>query len=107
MEAAIDFSFIYDLVKDMYSEVGRLQDEINQVRENHEKKPFPPDKFDKVENKAIKKSKTDLESGYYVGDEGTKQFAYSFHSTADRNGFVLRTIVTLGNTHDSHILEHC
>ncbi|CAH0191621.1 hypothetical protein SRABI133_01676 [Peribacillus simplex] len=23
MEAAIDFSFIYDLVKDMYSEIGR------------------------------------------------------------------------------------
>ncbi|KWW16357.1 hypothetical protein AS888_24655, partial [Peribacillus simplex] len=23
MEAAIDFTFIYDLVKDMYSEVGR------------------------------------------------------------------------------------
>ena len=30
MEAAIDFTFIYDLVKGMYSEVGCLQDEINQ-----------------------------------------------------------------------------
>ena len=25
----------------------RLQEEINQDRENHGKKPFPPDKFDK------------------------------------------------------------
>ena len=38
-------------------------------------------------------------------DERTKQFAYSFHAAADRNGFVLGTIVTPGNIHDSQILE--
>ncbi|MDQ7864925.1 transposase [Peribacillus frigoritolerans] len=70
-----------------------------------EKKPFPPDKFDKEETKEIKESTTDSESGYYVKDERTKQFAYSFHAAADRNGFVLGTIVTPGNTHDSQILE--
>ncbi len=84
---------------------GRLQEEINQDRENHGKKPFPPDKFDKEETKEIKESTTDSESGYYVKDERTKQFAYSFHAAADRNGFVLGTIVTPGNTHDSQILE--
>jgi hypothetical protein len=84
---------------------GRLQEEINQNRENHWKKPFPPDKFDKEETKEIKESITDSESGYYVKDERTKQFAYSFHAAADRNGFVLGTIVTPGNTHDSQILE--
>ncbi|MDM5225015.1 IS1182 family transposase [Cytobacillus sp. NJ13] len=83
----------------------RLQEEINQDREDHGKKPFPPDKFDKEEHKEIKESTTDPESGYYVKDERTKQFAYSFHTAADRNGFVLGTIVTPGNTHDSHILE--
>ncbi|MBY6054638.1 MULTISPECIES: IS1182 family transposase [Bacillaceae] len=83
----------------------RLQEEINQDREDHGKKPFPPDKFDKEEYKEIKESTTDPESGYYVKDERTKQFAYSFHAAADRNGFVLGTIVTPGNTHDSHILE--
>ena len=31
-----------------------------------EKKPFPPDKFDKEETKEIKESITDSESGYYV-----------------------------------------
>jgi hypothetical protein len=31
---------------------GRLQDEINQDRENHGKKPFPPDKFDKEKTKS-------------------------------------------------------
>ena len=83
----------------------RLQEEINQDREDHGKKPFPPDKFDKEEYKEIKESTTDPESGYYVKDERTKQLAYSFHAAADRNGFVLGTIVTPGNTHDSHILE--
>lgn len=83
----------------------RLQEEINQDREDHGKKPFPPDKFDKEEFKEIKESTTDPESGYYVKDERTKQFAYSFHAAADRNGFVLGTIVTPGNTHDSHIFE--
>jgi transposase len=84
---------------------GRLQEEINQDRENHGKKPFPSDKFDKEETKEIKESTTDSESGYYVKDERTKQFAYSFHAAADRNGFVLGTIVTPGNIHDSQILE--
>ncbi|OCA88381.1 transposase [Bacillus sp. FJAT-27225] len=83
----------------------KLEEEINQDREDHGKKPFPPDKFDKEELKEIKESTTDPESGYYVKDERTKQFAYSFHAASDRNGFILGTIVTPGNTHDSHILE--
>ncbi len=33
-----------------------------------------------------------------------KIIAYLFHSAADRNGYVLGTIVTPGNAHDSHIL---
>ncbi|WP_042458483.1 IS1182 family transposase, partial [Neobacillus dielmonensis] len=84
---------------------SRLQEEINTDREEHGKKPFPPDKFEKEENKEIKESTTDPESGYYVKDERTKQFAYSFHTAADRNGFVLGTIVTPGNVHDSTMLE--
>src|SRR3954468_10320469 len=84
---------------------ARLQEEINKDREEHGKKPIPPEKFNQEEYKEIKESTTDPESGYYVKDERTKQFAYSFHAAADRNGFVLSTIVTPGNTHDSHILE--
>lgn len=83
----------------------RLQEEINSDREGHGKKPFPPDKFDKEEVKEIKESTTDRESGYYVKDERTKQFAYSFHTAADRNGFVLGTVVTPGNIHDSAVFE--
>lgn len=83
----------------------QLQEEINQDREDHGKKPFPPDKFDKAEEKNIKQSTTDPESGYYVKDERTKQFAYSFHAASDRNGFIIGARVTPGNIHDSHLLE--
>ena len=44
--------------------------------------------------KVIKESTTDPESGYYVKDERTKQFAYSFHAATHRYGFVLGSIVT-------------
>jgi len=84
---------------------ARLQNEINSDREDHGKKPFPPDKFDKEELKEIKESTTDPESGYYVKDERTKQFAYSFHAASDRKGFILGAIVTPGNIHDSAIFE--
>ena len=83
----------------------KLQEELNIDREKNGKKPFPPKKFEKEEWKEIKESTTDPESGYYVKDERTKQFAYSFHAATDERGFVLGTIVTPGNIHDSHILQ--
>jgi len=83
----------------------KLQEELNLDREENGKKPFPPEKFERDEMKEIKESTTDPESGYYVKDERTKQFAYSFHAATDEKGFVLSTIVTPGNIHDSHILQ--
>lgn len=83
----------------------KLQLELNLDREEHGKKPFPPDKFEKEEWKEIKESTTDPESGYYVKDERAKQFAYSFHTATDEKGFILSTIVTPGNVHDSHMLQ--
>lgn len=84
---------------------AKLQEELNLDRIDHGKKPFPPERFEKEETKEIKESTTDPESGYYVKDERTKQFAYSFHAAADRYGFILGTIVTPGNVHDSHMLQ--
>ncbi len=83
----------------------KLQLELNIDREEHGKKPFPPERFEKDEWKEIKESTTDPESGYYVKDERTKQFAYSFHAATDEKGFVLGTIVTPGNVHDSYVLQ--
>lgn len=83
----------------------KLQEELNLDREENGKKPFPPEKFERDKMKEIKESTTDPESGYYVKDERTKQFAYSFHAATDEKGFVLSAIVTSGNIHDSHILQ--
>jgi transposase len=83
----------------------KLQEELNLDREENGKKPFPPEKFERGEMKEIKESTTDPESGYYVKDERTKQFAYSFHAATDEKGFVLGSIVTPGNVHDSHLLQ--
>ncbi|WP_141705395.1 transposase, partial [Vulcanibacillus modesticaldus] len=54
----------------------QLEKEINIDREAHGKKQLPPQ--DKEEEKEIKESKTDPESGYFVKDEREKLFAYSF-----------------------------
>ena len=83
----------------------KLQEELNLDREENGKRPFPPEKFEREEMKEIKESTTDPESGYYVKDERTKQFAYSFHAATDEKGFVLGAIVTPGNLHDSHLLQ--
>lgn len=91
--------------KESRAYVEKLQLELNLDREEHGKKPFPPDKFEKEEWKDIKESTEDPESGYYVKDERTKQFAYSFHTETDEKGFILSTIVTPGNIHDSHMLQ--
>ncbi|WP_141705394.1 transposase, partial [Vulcanibacillus modesticaldus] len=69
----------------------------------HGKKQLPPQ--DKEEEKEIKESKTDPESGYFVKDEREKLFAYSFHTACDLNGFVLGTLVTGANVHDSKVLD--
>ncbi|MBX8943116.1 IS1182 family transposase [Lysinibacillus sp. K60] len=83
----------------------KIELELNIDREEHGKKPFSPEKFEKEEWKEIKESTTDPESGYYMKDERTKQFAYSFHAATDEKGFVLGAIVTPGNVHDSHVLQ--
>lgn len=55
--------------------------------------------------KGIKESTTEPESRYYVKDERTKQFAYSFQAASDLYGFILGSIVTPGNVHDSYMLQ--
>lgn len=81
----------------------QLDKEINIDREEHGKKPFPPQ--NKEESKEIKVSTTDPESGYYVKDEREKLFAYSFHTASDSRGFILGSLVMGGNVHDSRMLD--
>ena len=78
-----------------------LEDEINKQRIAAGKHPFTWDTESELIPKKI--STSDPESGYYVKGEREKQFAYSAHTSCDDNGFILATLVTPGNVHDSQV----
>jgi len=80
-----------------------LEEEINQDRVERGKKPFR--KKSEAPEKEVKASITDPESGLFVKGEKERVFAYSFHTACDRKGFVLGTIVTPGNVHDSRVFD--
>ncbi len=100
-----------------------LMDEVNADREEHGKKPFDDDDRDqppvppkknrdntskkklarrkKQKLKMLTESVTDPECGLFVKGDHKRQFAYEAHTACDCNGFVLETVVTPGNVHDS------
>ena len=101
-----------EIVKKVYED--KLLEEINEDRINHGKKPidslnkkeimFDEETGEVIENKDtkhIKESLTDPESGCFHKGEKEKCFAYTHQVFCDKNGFVLVTKTTPGNTHDS------
>ena len=99
-----------------------LMEEVNADREAHGKKPFdnddnepptsPKKRRDNTSKKklarrkkekirTVTKSVTDPDCGLFVKGEHKKQFAYEAHTACDKHGFVLETVVTAGNVHDS------
>lgn len=99
-----------------------LMVEVNADREAHGKAPFdddeeppvPPKKRrDNTSKKKLARRKkekktrtmtnsvTDPDCGLFVKGEHERQFAYEAHTACDKNGFILETVVTAGNVHDS------
>ena len=98
-----------------------MMEEVNADREAHGKKPFddgndPPASPRKHKDntskkklarrkkqsfRTVTKSVTDPDCGLFVKGEHKRQFAYEAHTACDKNGFVLETVVTPGNVHDS------
>ena len=98
-----------------------LMEEVNADREAHDKKPFDDDNDPPASPKkhkdntskkkltrrkkqgfrTVTKSVTDPDCGLFVKGEHKRQFAYEAHTACDKNGFVLETVVTPGNVHDS------
>ena len=77
-----------------------LEEEINEERIKNGKKPYKYE--DKIEEKHIKVSKTDKESGYYHRDNKEKGFMYLDHRTVDdKCNIIVDCYVTKGNVHDS------
>lgn len=81
----------------------KLDREIRQDREEHDKKPFDDDGDDGESE--IVQSTTDPDSGEFHKGEHEKMFAYSAHTVCDSNNFILTTEVTSGNIHDSTVFE--
>ena len=102
-----------------------LMEEVNADRQAHGKKPFddddePPALGKKPRNNTSKKklarrkkeklrtatrSVTDPDSGLFAKGEHKRQFAYEAHTACDKHGFVLETVVTPGNVHDSVVFD--
>ena len=104
---------------------AELLEEINADREAHGKKSFTDDNDDapptdkpakkrdntskkklarrkkEARKKTVTKSITDPDSGMFVKGEHERQLAYEAHTACDEHGYVLETVVTPGNVHDS------
>lgn len=84
-----------------------LEEEINEERKMRGKKEF--EYKDEIEEKHIKVSKTDKESGYYHRDNKEKGFMYLDHRTVDdKCNIIVDCYVTKGNVHDSEpFIDRC
>ena len=77
-----------------------LEEEINEERRKQGKKEFGFK--DEIEEKKVKISETDKESGYYHRDNKEKGFMYLDHRTVDSKcNIIVDCYVTKGNVHDS------
>lgn len=77
-----------------------LEEEINEERVKQGRKPFEYE--DEIEEKHIKVSTTDKESGYYHRDNKEKGFMYLDHRTVDHKcNIIVDAHITEGNMHDS------
>ena len=91
-----------------------LRKEIDQDRETHGKKPLKEKKQDDDhtpggsaggEEKEIKVSTTDPDSGWFHKGEHKQVFAYAVETACDKNGWILGYTVSPGNLHDSRTFK--
>ena len=77
-----------------------LEEEINEERKAQSKKEF--EYKDEYEERRVKVSNTDAESGYYHRDNKEKGFMYLDHRTVDdKCNIIVDCHITKGNVHDS------
>ena len=83
------------------SYLGELDEAVEEDRRKHEKKPLKK-RTHKPENKRVKQSTTDPESGYMVREGKPKGFFYLDHRTVDsRCSIITDSHVTSAALHDS------
>lgn len=94
---------------------GLLKKEINEDRKAHGKKPLkekeddyngpPSPGMGRKEEKMIKASTSDPESGWFRKGEHKNVFAYAIQTACDKNGWILGYSVHPGNLHDSRTFK--
>jgi len=91
-----------------------LKQEINRDREEHGKKPLkdkdnddnqPPSSGGTKEEKTIKCSTSDPESGWFRKGDHKHVFAYAVETACDKYGWILGYTVSPGNLHDSRTFK--
>lgn len=94
-----------------------LKKEINEDRERYGKKPLKEKEDDNdddnsssggsgiSEEKTIKVSTSDPESGWFRKGEHKSVFAYAVETACDKNGWILGYTVHPGNLHDSRTFK--
>lgn len=89
-----------EIVRNVKERRKWLENEINEERTKYGKKKF--EYKDEIEEKHIKVSSTDKESGYYHRDNKEKGFMYLDHRTVDdKCNIIVDAYITKGNVHDS------
>lgn len=89
----------------------QLKEEITKDRAEHDKKPLKDKDDNDEENgnggneKEIKQSTTDSESGWFHKGDHKEVFAYSIETACDKNGWILGYTVNKGNLHDSRTFK--
>lgn len=92
------------IVKQIKKRKIELEEEINEERKRLGEKEF--EYKDEYEEKHIKVSTTDPESGYYHRDNKEKGFMYLEHRTVNgKCNIITDAYVTKGNIHDSVVCE--
>lgn len=92
--------FHEEIVQVVHQRKQWLEEEINEERRSQDKKEFAFK--EKIEEKKIKISNTDSESGYYHRDNKEKGFMYLDHRTVDsKANIIVDCHITKGNIHDS------
>ena len=96
-----------EIVKNIKERRIWLEEEINEERIKQGRKPF--EYKDEIEEKHIKVSTTDKESGYYHRDNKEKGFMYLDHRTVDdKCNIIVDCYITKGNVHDSNpFIDRC
>ena len=90
-----------------------LKKEINEDREAHGKRPLREKDDDDnplsgtggKEEKSIKESTSDPESGWFRKGEHKHVFAYAVQTACDKNGWILGYSIHPGNQHDSRTFK--